>query len=208
MAFTHRDFPGLNQTDIARGARLYADRLSMIAALAPRDGVVTEVGVAAGDLTRFILDTIRPKRFYALDLFDMHKNAMIWGRPSSELFDGLTQLQFFERRFAAESRIVEARVGPSADLLGEFDDETFDFIYVDAGHDYENVKKDAEVASRKIKRDGLMIFNDYTLIDVISMHEYGVVQAVNELVTNGDGWKVAGFALQHDMFCDIAISRG
>jgi len=36
--------------------------------------------------------------------------------------------------------------------------------------------------------------------------EYGVVQAVNKIVDEG-GWKVTGFALEKNMFCDIAIQR-
>ncbi|MCM2511256.1 hypothetical protein ACVCIC_04940 [Burkholderia glumae] len=36
--------------------------------------------------------------------------------------------------------------------------------------------------------------------------EYGIVPVVNEMVVN-QGWKVIGFALQKDMFCDIAIQR-
>ncbi len=206
MPYTHQDFPGVSQVHLAPGARLYGDRLAMIAAIAPRSGVVAEVGVAAGDLSRFILDTLKPKKFYALDMFDMHKNKMIWGRPSSELFENMTQLEYFNHRFAKDAQVVEARVGASADLLEQFDDEYFDFIYVDAGHDYENVKRDTEVAVRKCKRDGLIIFNDYTIIDVFSLEGYGVVQAVNELVTAGE-WKISGFALQHSMFCDIAVQR-
>jgi hypothetical protein len=206
MPYTHTQFPGLAPQHIADGARLFADRYAMVAALAPRGGVVTEVGVAAGDFSQFIIDTLRPSRFYALDTFDMHKNEMIWGRPSSELFGNQTQLDHFQSRFAQQGAGVEARVGFSAELLGEFADQTFDFIYIDAGHDYENVRRDAQMAARKLKRDGLLVFNDYTIIDVFSLEGYGVVQAVNELVVAG-GWQVSGFALQHSMFCDIALRR-
>jgi hypothetical protein len=206
MPYTHTQFPGLTQQHIAAGARLFADRHAMVEAIGPRAGVITEVGVAAGDFSQFIIDTLHPSRFYALDTFDMHKNAFIWGRPSSELFGQRTQLEHFHARFAQHGAAVEARVGFSAELLGEFDDQTFDFIYIDAGHDYENVKRDAQMSARKLKRDGLIVFNDYTIIDVFSLEGYGVVQAVNELVVAG-GWQVCGFALQHSMFCDIALRR-
>jgi hypothetical protein len=196
----------LTQQHIAEGARLFADRQALVRALAPRGGVVTEVGVAAGDFSQFIIETLQPTRFYALDMFDMHKHPVIWGRPSSELFDNKTQLDYFRQRFAHEGSRVETRVGMSAGLLSAFADETFDFIYIDAAHDYENVKQDAQVSTRKLKRDGLIVFNDYTIIDVFSLEGYGVVQALNELVVAG-GWQVCGFALQHSMFCDIAIRR-
>lgn len=34
-------------------------------------------------------------------------------------------------------------------------------IYIDADHSYEGVKKDISVACRKVKHDGILIFNDY-----------------------------------------------
>jgi Methyltransferase domain len=206
VPYTHTQFPGLTSAHIAEGARLYADRNAMVAALGPRGGVVSEVGVAMGDFSQFLLETLNPTRFYALDMFDMHKHPIIWGRPSTELFDNLSQLDFFKRRFADEGARVEARVGASAELLDAFPDGTFDFIYIDAGHDYDNVRKDAAASARKLKQDGLLVFNDYTIIDAFSLEGYGVVQAVNELVVAG-GWQVCGFALQHSMFCDIAVRR-
>jgi hypothetical protein len=68
------------------------------------------------------------------------------------------------------------------------------------------VRQDAAAASGKVKRDGLLVFNDYTLHDHLGQVRYGVVQAVNELIVASD-WKVVGFSLQHYMYCDIALRR-
>lgn len=65
---------------------------------------------------------------------------------------------------------------------------------------------DAVLAAKKIKHEGVIVFNDYTMFDHISGAAYGVVPAVNELITLG-GWRVVGFALQQHMFCHIAIRR-
>ncbi len=206
MAHTHTQYPTLNQGHIADGAGLYATRRDMVYALAPRGGTAIELGVMHGDFSEFILETLEPAKFYGADLFRMHEEPIIWGRPSSELFDNMTQIDFYRKRFAKYGDRFRALQGPSADLMEEFPDETFDFIYIDAGHDYENVRKDADVSARKLKRDGLIVFNDYTLMDVFSLDPYGIVQAVNEMVATGD-WKICGFALEHNMFCDIAVKR-
>jgi len=79
-------------------------------------------------------------------------------------------------------------------------------IYIDAGHAYEEVKRDTEVAVTRIRPDGVLIFNDYIMTDPIHDTPYGIVQAVNELVVSSD-WKVIAFALNSHMYCDIALRR-
>jgi hypothetical protein len=97
-------------------------------------------------------------------------------------------------------------IGDSAETLPRYEANYFDMIYIDANHFYDAVKVDAELAKVKIKQDGILIFNDYIMYDHIGGWPYGVVQAVNELVTSED-WRVVGFAFEPHMFCDIAIRR-
>ena len=80
-------------------------------------------------------------------------------------------------------------------------------IYIDRSHHYKDVVRDAEAAVRKVKANGLIIFNDYILWDHVCGIYYGVMPVVNDLVANR-GWKVKGLALQRNMFCDIAIVPG
>ncbi|WP_341319323.1 class I SAM-dependent methyltransferase [Paraburkholderia sp. IMGN_8] len=205
MAYTHTNFPALDRKHIL-GAELFANRADMVARLGTVGGVIAELGVAAGDFSQFMMDKLQPKKFVAIDLFDMHKYPVIWGKPSTELFENKTQLEYFRMRFASKMDRIATEEGPSYDMLDKYPDGFFDLIYVDAGHDYESVKRDAEVSARKVKKSGTIVFNDYVLYDPFGEGPYGVVQAVNELVTAGP-WRVAGFALEKNMFCDIAVKR-
>jgi len=206
LPYSHTTFPELAHTHI-KEAKLFANRRDMIASLGiAHGGVVAEVGVAHGDFSEYLLQTLRPERFVAIDLFDMHKYPVIWSIPSEVMFKGMTQLDFYRQRFCNYGRRIEIKEGLSHEMLSTYPDETFDMIYIDAGHDYESVKLDGEVAKRKIKLDGTIIFNDYVLYDPFTDGAYGVVQAVNEIVVGG-GWHVVGFALEKNMFCDIAIKR-
>ena len=51
--------------------------------------------------------------------------------------------------------------GYSQQLLPTFDDEMFDIIYIDGNHEPEYVLEDAVLSFRKLKKGGIMIFDDY-----------------------------------------------
>jgi len=79
-------------------------------------------------------------------------------------------------------------------------------VYIDADHSYAGVKRDIAVAKEKVKPDGMLVFNDYTLWSPLELMEYGVVHAVNELCLNED-WELMYFAFQRHMYCDVALKR-
>lgn len=64
--------------------------------------------------------------------------------------------------------------GDSFDRAKDFEDESIDFIFIDANHTYEFVKKDIAAYLPKMKKGGIMAGHDY------NMSHPGVIQAVNE----------------------------
>ena len=62
------------------------------------------------------------------------------------------------------------------------DDKSIDFVYIDADHEYESVRKDIAAWHPKIRRGGIISGHDYS--------SSGVYKAVNErfnLVNKYDG---------------------
>jgi len=94
----------------------------------------------------------------------------------------------------------------SAEALEAFPNGYFDWIYIDAQHSYDGVKRDIHAARRKVKSDGLLVFNDYTIWSYAEMEPYGVVAAVNELCID-DHWKLVYLALPSHMYCDVAVRK-
>lgn len=69
----------------------------------------------------------------------------------------------------------------SKDAAQQFNDEYFDFIYIDADHTYASVKEDIQAWWPKLKSGGLIGFHDYENVSHDNV-EFGVVKAVNEFI--------------------------
>ena len=188
-------------------AKLFFDRREILSLL-PKGCVFVEVGVGLGDFSRIVLSTLCPSRLEAIDLFDLHKLQDLWGQRTSRIFGLLTHEQFYRNRFRneLEAGVVRILNGDSTRLLSGLTDASVDAVYLDATHLYENVAAELRQSARIVKEGGLIILNDYIMFDHLTMAEYGVIQATNEFVVEG-GWEVICFALQQQMFCDIALRR-
>ena len=56
---------------------------------------------------------------------------------------------------------IHLKIGDSSEELSKFDNNYFDWVYIDANHLYEHVIKDLNIANQKIKKNGLIVCNDY-----------------------------------------------
>jgi Methyltransferase domain len=205
MTYPLRAYPALRQSDV-ENAKLLADRYELIKWLAKhsRYAVIAEIGVARGDFSEFLMDAFRPNSFVAFDTFKAHELPLVFGQDPRVYFEDKSHADFFRDRFAG--RPVTLEIGRSQTTLASYPDAHFDLIYVDGDHSFEGVREDAELGAKKLKRDGVLVFNDYIMYDHLLDFPHGIVQVVNEMIVE-HGWEVIGFALQRELFCDIALTR-
>lgn len=182
---------------------LLSDREAVLNRL-PRNMTVAEIGVAFGDFSKKILQETKPKAFYALDVFDENTTGF-WG---FDIFkeESTTHLKWYKNRFKSEidSGILKTVKGISWENLSHFPQNFFDYVYLDAGHDYESVKKDVEQLIRVVKPGGIIQFNDYIMYDYMGNELYGVMPVVNSLI-NETKSKVLFYCLSLGGFDDIVI---
>lgn len=165
-----------------RNCQVITDRCSLLEHL-PKQAVVAEVGVAYGDFSQEILTRTQPKQLHLIDL------EQRWGD-----------------RFADRAGQVQIHLGDSGDMLAALPDGYFDWIYIDADHSYDMVKRDTEIAKQKIKPGGLLVFNDYTVYDAFQAIPYGVPKTVHELCRE-ENWEMTHLALESNGFFDVVLRR-
>lgn len=67
----------------------------------------------------------------------------------------------------------------SSNIVPSFEDESFDVVYIDGFHNYENAMRDILLCIPKLKKDGIMTGHDY------HQNHPGVVLTVNHLIQSG-----------------------
>lgn len=185
-------------------AKLLANRIDALKVMSP-NMTVAEVGVAYGDFTEKILEIMKPNKFYAIDVFQNMRKG-IWGEEV--VFDKArkTHLTYFKDRFKAyiDKGILEIRKGISWEQIKIFPDNYFDWVYLDAAHDYHSVRRDVEVLLKKVKHGGYIQFNDYIFYDHMTKVYYGVIQVVNKLLEDTE-CMVEYYCFGENGFDDIVI---
>ncbi|RKI87619.1 class I SAM-dependent methyltransferase [Parablautia intestinalis] len=165
----------------------------------PLNSVVAEIGVAFGDFSKKILQIAKPRKFYAIDMFS-EKTTGFWGK---NIFyeNNMTHEEWYKQNFNSyiKNEVMEIRKGISWECMEQFPDNYFDYVYLDAAHDYNSVSKDINILKQKVKEGGMIQFNDYNYRDW-----YGVVPAVNELIRD-TGSEVLFYCLSIDNTNDIVV---
>ncbi len=142
----------------------------------PEGGSTIEVGVWFGHGVAFMSHLSKESKkklnVYAVDTFKgsnepTHKKVV-------ESHGGNIYFQFDDYMKQTGSDVV-ALIGESMQMSEHFEDNSIDFIYLDASHDYENVCKDIISWMPKVKEGGVLAGHDYNSWG-------GVTQAVNELL--------------------------
>jgi SAM-dependent methyltransferase len=180
------DFGEIVADDAVSRCQVFANRHRAIESL-PKGGFVAEVGTQTGQFANHIFDVATPDKLHLFDL-------------SMEWFDTTLLVE------PIRDKSVHIHLGDSSTELGKFPDEHFDWIYIDGDHSYAGVTKDIAQAVRKVKRDGVLVFNDYTTWSPLEACNYGVLKAVNELANSGE-WEFVYLALHPYGYHDVALRR-
>jgi hypothetical protein len=143
-------------------------------------GKGVEVGVLHGVFAKHILTFWGGAKLYCVDAWRHFEGAVDANNPDHN--GQLNNMAHsFMNLYEFNDRAVLIRdLSTSAATL--FLDHSLDFVYLDAAHDYKNVKLDLESWNNKVKAGGILSGHDYlnSTFKENGHTEFGVKQAVDE----------------------------
>lgn len=152
--------------------QIFKTRNDFISSLS-RNLIMCEIGVFLGEFSKILFDQ-QPLELHLIDPF--------LGNFCSGDKDGLnikqvnlTQSYLNLINFYSNTNNVIIHREFSHAILTNFPDHYFDFMYIDADHNYESVKQDLLLCKRKTKIGGIISGHDYHALNFP-----GVYKAVNE----------------------------
>jgi len=151
----------------------------------PKGGEGLEIGVAKGDFSQVLLEAIKPRKLHLVDPWE-HQSREDYATDSNNVDEDSQEARYRSvvARYANEIRdgrvVVHRRY--SQDVVSEFADGQFDWIYIDGLHSYQAVQSDLALYKSKLKPGGILMGHDYTNHQRAQEMQFGVVEAVNEFV--------------------------
>ena len=142
-------------------------------------GKGVEIGVAKGEYSEVILENSELSVLYSVDP---------WREHSEDQYKDLNNVaqQINENRYKSVSEYFK-RYGERSKILRKtseeasriMEDNSLDFVYIDANHSYKACKDDIELWWPKLRKDGIFAGHDYLDGDLPD-GDFGVKSAVDE----------------------------
>jgi predicted O-methyltransferase YrrM len=160
--------------------RLY----SMMVEKYPTNSHFVEVGAWKGMSAAYMaVEIINSKKDIKFDCIDIWEYLDSQSDIQEESFKDLYEI--FMKNIDPVKHIITPIKELSWDGAKHYEDKSLDFVFIDAAHDYESVKKDITAWFPKIKEGGTIAGHDYSWCD-------GVKKAVHEFFQGTDIYEIRG----------------
>ena len=143
------------------------------------NGIGAELGVLQGNFSRVLFECSKAKELHLIDAWYFLDKKWAWTDGNQSTIDAVIKI-LQENRFEIENRKMFVHVQDDIKILSYFDDDFFDWVYIDSSHTYEHTAKELEILKRKVKLGEIICGDDWNP-DANHRH-YGVCKAVSEFI--------------------------
>ena len=151
--------------------------------------IIIDIGCFIGGFTKIMATHAKKNNgmVYSVDLFETSESAL-HGIHKNHDIKSMYLRNMYERGLI---NYVNVQKKVSWDFAKEFEDKSVDFVFIDADHRYESVKKDIVAWIPKIRPGGIIAGHDYDFEDYDEKYinedghgdrHHGVIKAVNEIL--------------------------
>jgi hypothetical protein len=160
---------------------------------------ILEIGVHRGDFSRELFENFNPKKLILVDPWiafdDLEYSNSFYGNKNK---DGQSlQDQYYDevvKNFNNEIKNYKVEIfRNTSDIFFKANNKEFDLIYIDGNHLYDFVKKDISNSLKFLKKNGIIVLDDYKLS---GWWKDGVTEAVNYFKKNNK----VNFLAKHSIF--------
>lgn len=176
------------------GAKLIANRNELLKHL-PKNGIVAELGVDKGLFSQQIIDVCKPKKLHLID---------IWSSKRFNETKALGVAEKFKDKIDDGSVVINKKI--STEVVNDFHNKYFDWIYIDTDHSYENTLAELKSYATKIKENGFIAGHDFATGNWLRGIKYGVIEAVCEFCVT-ENWKLVFITADYHEAPSFVIQR-
>lgn len=132
---------------------------------------VAELGILHGEGIPLFLNNLNIEEYHGIDLFSNYEENKdgsydLMKNQGDSIYNGL------KNKYKSDKR-VNIHKGWTHEIVKNFENDYFDLVFIDAGHEYPQVSKDIELWYPKVKKGGIFSGDDYFYPPVSkSVHEF------------------------------------
>ena len=150
----------------------------------PKSSICAEIGVASGEFSQFIFNTLKPVKFHLIDMWGTERYGQECEKKVHQRFNNEI----------SEGKVV-INYGKSIDVLKNISDGYFDWVYIDSDHSYKTTRDELELCRLKVRKGGIISGHDFVLGYWMGGLKYGVIEAVCEFCKKYN-WKFYGISME------------
>jgi predicted O-methyltransferase YrrM len=124
----------------------------------PKNSVGAEIGTFVGNFAHYILHLVEPKVLHLVDMWN-------WSETRKAAWRSYQLKEACQLRFAKQLKHGQVVMHHNLSIRAckEFENESLDWVYIDAGHTYELCYEDLTNWQHKVKPGGVLFGDDYDL---------------------------------------------